>query len=42
MLSFQGLVSSLDTLSEETFIRGALLYDNEEVGNHRLRAKIRF
>ena len=30
-LTFKGLVHSLDTLAEDTFIRGALLYDNEEV-----------
>jgi len=30
-LFFKGLVNSLDTLPDEKFIRGALLYDNEEV-----------
>ena len=40
VLPFQGLVSSLDTLSEETFIRGALLYDNEEVNECSLPTKI--
>ncbi len=33
ILYSQGLVHSLDTLPEETFIRGALLYDNEEIGS---------
>lgn len=28
---FKGLVNSLDSLPDEKFIRGALLYDNEEV-----------
>ncbi|CAF4067081.1 unnamed protein product [Rotaria sp. Silwood2] len=31
--AIQGLVNTLDTLSDETFIRGALLYDNEEIGS---------
>jgi aspartyl aminopeptidase len=30
-LCFQGLVNSLDSLPNETVVRGALLYDNEEV-----------
>jgi aspartyl aminopeptidase len=32
---FKGLVNTLDTLPDEKFIRGALLYDNEEVNNIR-------
>jgi len=31
--AIQGLVSSLDSLPDEKFIRGALLYDNEEIGS---------
>ncbi|CAF0754632.1 unnamed protein product [Rotaria sordida] len=31
--AIQGLVNTLDTLPDETFIRGALLYDNEEIGS---------
>ncbi|CAF1396365.1 unnamed protein product [Adineta steineri] len=31
--AIEGLVKSLDTLPDETFIRGALLYDNEEIGS---------
>ncbi|CAF0778431.1 unnamed protein product [Adineta ricciae] len=31
--AIQGLIHSLDTLAEDTFIRGALLYDNEEIGS---------
>jgi len=34
-LYFKGLVNTLDTLPDEKFIRGALLYDNEEVNNIR-------
>ncbi|CAF1360696.1 unnamed protein product [Rotaria magnacalcarata] len=31
--AIQGLVNSLDTLTDETFVRGVLLYDNEETGS---------
>ncbi|CAF4670234.1 unnamed protein product, partial [Rotaria socialis] len=31
--AIQGLINSLDTLPDETFIRGVLLYDNEETGS---------
>ncbi|CAF0823107.1 unnamed protein product [Didymodactylos carnosus] len=31
--AIQGLIQSLDTLTNDAYIRGALLYDNEEIGS---------